>query len=363
MSPNAKNKEFTGVLHAEDVQTGDGDLEHDITAPQGAGYRDIELLWKNILIFVSAHMVLVFGMYLIFTGQCKIQTSLFAVWLYVFSGLGITAGVHRLWSHRSYKANWGVQVLLTFASTIAYENSVIHWAREHRVHHKYSETDADPVNSKRGFFFAHCGWLMCRKHPDVARKGKGIDISDLTTNPILAFQNKHYMPLMVLCCFVMPTMLPVYGWGESWSKALVVAGITRWIFTLNCTWLINSAAHQFGSRPYDHRLNPSNNDWVSFPTLGEGYHNYHHVFPWDYKTSEFGNSFLNLTTMFIETCARMGWTSDLQTVTVEMVEKRVKRTGDGSHRFWGTEYSTKEEYEQMKQRLAERKKNVMKLKE
>lgn len=68
---------------------------------------------------------------------------------------------------------------------------MIDWARDHRVHHKYNETDADPHNAKRGFFFSHIGWLLCKKHPEVKEKGKGIDLSDLESNPILAFQKRY----------------------------------------------------------------------------------------------------------------------------------------------------------------------------
>lgn len=64
------------------------------------------------------------------------------------------------------------------------------WARNHRVHHKFSETDADPHNSKRGFFFSHMGWLLTRKHPDVKTKGKTIDMSDLEKDKVVMFQKK-----------------------------------------------------------------------------------------------------------------------------------------------------------------------------
>jgi stearoyl-CoA desaturase (delta-9 desaturase) len=64
------------------------------------------------------------------------------------------------------------------------------WVRDHRQHHKYSDTDADPHNSTRGFFFSHCGWLMMRKHPDVIAKGKNIDISDLERDPIVMFHDR-----------------------------------------------------------------------------------------------------------------------------------------------------------------------------
>lgn len=64
------------------------------------------------------------------------------------------------------------------------------WARDHRMHHKYSETDADPHNATRGFFFSHIGWLLVRKHPDLKNKGKGLDMSDLYEDKIALFQKK-----------------------------------------------------------------------------------------------------------------------------------------------------------------------------
>lgn len=69
--------------------------------------------------------------------------------------------------------------------------------------------------------------------------------------------------------------------------------------------------------------------------FGEGWHNYHHVFPWDYKTAELGNYRMNLTTAFIDFFAKIGWAYDLKSVSTEIIEKRVHRTGDGSHNLWG----------------------------
>ena len=73
---------------------------------------------------------------------------------------------------------------------LSFQNDIIEWCRDHRVHHKYSETDADPHNAKRGFFFAHIGWLLVRKHPDVKEKGKQLDLSDLYADPVCRFQRK-----------------------------------------------------------------------------------------------------------------------------------------------------------------------------
>jgi len=81
-------------------------------------------------------------------------------------------------------------MILLFLQTVALQNSVIEWVRDHRVHHKFSDTNADPHNATRGFFFSHMGWLMCKKHPDVFKFGKKIDMTDLTSDPILRFQHK-----------------------------------------------------------------------------------------------------------------------------------------------------------------------------
>lgn len=111
----------------------------------------------------------------------------------IFAGMGsfgISSGAHRLWAHKTYKANMKMKAMLLFFQTLALQNSVIEWVRDHRVHHKFSDTNADPHNSQRGFFFSHMGWLMCRKHPDVTKFGEKVDMSDLTSDPMLRLQHK-----------------------------------------------------------------------------------------------------------------------------------------------------------------------------
>lgn len=70
------------------------------------------------------------------------------------------------------------------------QNDIYEWSRDHRVHHKYSETDADPHNARRGFFFSHIGWLFVRKHRDVIEKGRKLDFTDLLEDPVVRFQRK-----------------------------------------------------------------------------------------------------------------------------------------------------------------------------
>ncbi|KAF6213876.1 hypothetical protein GE061_011601 [Apolygus lucorum] len=250
--------------------------------------------------------------------------------LITFSGLGITAGAHRLWAHKCYKAKAPMRIFLAICNLTAFQNSIYEWVRDHRVHHKFVDTDADPHNSARGFFFSHMGWLMVKKHPDVKRKGKLIDMSDLENDPIVMFQHKYYLYLMPIFTFILPAMVPVYFCGTDIWYAFYMYSITRWTLVLHGTWCVNSVAHMIGCKPYDRFISATQNVWVSFFVLGEGWHNYHHAFPWDYKASEFPY-YVNITTLLIDVCARIGWAYDLKTVKQDVIDKRAQRTGNGSH--------------------------------
>lgn len=318
----------TGVLQETDDQ--EVTIKHDCNAKLPP--REYKLVWRNIILYIYLHVSALYGLYAIFA-SANWRTALFGLALVNLGNLGITAGVHRLWAHRSYKAKFPLRAFLVFLQTLAFQGSVIEWARDHRVHHKYSETDADPHNAKRGLFYSHVGWLLTKKHPEVFAKGKGIDYSDLTEDSLLKFQHKHYVYLMVFTSFFLPTFLPCYLWGETFLNAFFI-NMLRYCCGLNITWLVNSAAHFFGDKPYDRFINPVENKHVSFLALGEGWHNYHHTFPWDYKTSEYGYR-LNPTAIFINCMAYIGQAYDLKSVSTEMIKKRVKRTGDGTHELWG----------------------------
>uniref|UniRef100_A0A1A8RT96 stearoyl-CoA 9-desaturase n=1 Tax=Nothobranchius rachovii TaxID=451742 RepID=A0A1A8RT96_9TELE len=242
------------------------------------------IVWRNVIMMSLLHLGAVYGIFLI--PSAAPLTLLWSVLCFLISALGITAGAHRLWSHRTYKASLPLRIFLAFANSMAFENDIFEWARDHRVHHKYSETDADPHNARRGFFFAHIGWLLVRKHPDVIEKGRKLELTDLLSDKVVMFQR---------------------------------------------SWLVNSAAHMWGNRPYDKSINPRENRFVTFSAIGEGFHNYHHTFPYDYATSEYGCK-LNLTTCFIDFMCFLGLAWDCKRVSREAVLSRIQRTGDGSHR-------------------------------
>ncbi|XP_046884719.1 stearoyl-CoA desaturase b [Hypomesus transpacificus] len=287
------------------------------------------LVWRNIISMLLLHTGAVYGVTLI--PSASSLTLVWSLMCFITSALGITAGAHRLWSHRSYKASFPLKVFLGLANSMAFQNDIFEWARDHRVHHKYSETDADPHNALRGFFFSHIGWLLVRKHPDVIEKGKKLELTDLKADKVVMFQRQYYKLSVVLLCFLMPMLVPWYFWGESLLVAYFVPAILRYTLVLNATWLVNSAAHMWGNRPYDQGINPSENRFVAFSAIGEGFHNYHHTFPFDYGTSEFGFK-LNLTTAFIDLMCCLGLARDCKKVSKDMAKARAERTGDGSHK-------------------------------
>lgn len=290
-----------------------------------------KVVWRNLILFALLHLYSVYGLYLA-VFYAKWTTIFFGGVLYFMAALGITMGAHRLWSHRSFKARAPLRFVLAIFQTIAFQNDIFEWARDHRVHHKYSETDADPHNARRGFFFSHMGWLMYRKHPMVIEKGRGLDVSDLQADPIVRFQRKYYLQLVLLLCFVLPTVIPWMYWGESFLTALMVSGLLRYTIVLHITWFVNSLAHWVGNKPYDKSIYPSQNSVVAYLALGEGWHNYHHVFPWDYRTAELGGLVnYNITCLVIDFCAKIGLAYDLRTVKPEMIKSRVNRTGDGTY--------------------------------
>lgn len=108
-----------------------------------------------------------------------------------------------MWSHRSYKAKWPLRLILALFNNISGQNHIYEWARDHRSHHKYSETDADPHNATRGFFFSHIGWLLVKKHKDVKEKGAKLNLDDLHNDPIVMFQKRFVLFKLSISAYIL----------------------------------------------------------------------------------------------------------------------------------------------------------------
>ncbi|XP_011495902.1 PREDICTED: stearoyl-CoA desaturase 5-like [Ceratosolen solmsi marchali] len=289
-----------------------------------------DIIWRNVVAITLFHLMSLYA-YITFPYFQRLKTLLWGWMVSVIASFGVGAGVHRLWTHRSYKAKTPLRIILLCCYSTAGMNSIFNWVRDHRVHHKFSETDADPHNSTRGFFFSHVGWLMLRKHSEVLRKGRQIDMNDILNDPVVAFGEKYFIPLKIIFCFIGPVIIPVYVWNEDWYYAITTQILMRYAFVLNATWCVNSVAHMFGWRPYDKMIAPTENLLISYVTGGEGWHNYHHAFPWDYKASEMGHPMIDLSTYFIHTFALIGWAYDMKQASPELIKSMVMKKGDGTH--------------------------------
>jgi stearoyl-CoA desaturase (delta-9 desaturase) len=170
---------------------------------------------------------------------------------------------------------------------------------------------------------------------------KKIDMSDMSADPWIMFQKKYYKIWYTIFALLLPTSVPIIFWNEDPFVALMVAYFARTILNLNATWLVNSAAHLYGTRPFDNTMLPVESMFVALLAVGEGWHNYHHVFPWDYRASEMGSP-LNLTTTFIDWLAKYGVIYDRREATTDMVKNRVLKSGDGSHHKYGNEEARKQ---------------------
>ncbi|XP_053210654.1 stearoyl-CoA desaturase 5-like [Panonychus citri] len=288
---------------------------------------DMQIYWSYVAGYAILHVGALYGIWLSLT-QASWTTLIFTFIFYIVTGFGATAGVHRLWSHRAYKAKLPLRILLAYFNCTLYIGPIYEWCRDHRVHHKYTETHADPYNAKRGFFFSHIGWLMCKKHPDVIAAGKKIDMSDIESDSVCRFQRKYYMPLTILSCFIIPTFIPKL-WGDSYWIGFWIPGLLRFVLQLHAGFLVNSIAHMpmYGRRPYDKNIYAAEIPLVSWYAGGEGFHNYHHTFPWDYGASELGWKW-NPAKTFIDLMSAIGWAYDCKQVNPELIKSRKERTGD-----------------------------------
>ncbi|CAG2107204.1 unnamed protein product [Medioppia subpectinata] len=313
------------------AKTGHNGQSNGESAPIKPIYKR-ELVYHHIIWMPFVHLCGIYGLYLAVTAV-QYKTIFFMDLMALFASFGTLCGAHRLWSHRSFKAKLPFQIILMVLSTLAFQSPAYEWARDHRLHHKYSDTDADPHNSRRGFFFSHIGWLMCRKHPEVKEKGKTIDVSDLDSDPLLQFQKKYYLLLGAFIWGLGPAYIPHWLWDEPLWSSWFVCVMLRYCVSLNTTFLINSAAHMYGMKPYDKSIVPVEAHMRHF-LVGEGFHNYHHTFPMDYSASELGAiDTFNPATAFIDMFAAIGWAYDLKKPSNDVVKRRQTRCGDIHYSF------------------------------
>ena len=276
------------------------------------------LIILNILVFTITGLIALFLVpYEAFTRGFDMAEILTCIFLIYFCGMSITAGYHRLWAHKAYDANGFVRVVLAIGGAMALQNSILHWASDHRVHHRHvDDNDHDPYSAKKGFWYSHIGWML--REYQVHRYSDYSNCRDLQKDPIVVWQHKHYLAIMLTANFAIPIFL---GWlnGDIWGM-LLLAGVFRLVAVHHITFLINSLAHMWGRQPYTDKNTARDNDILAFFTFGEGYHNFHRIFEYDYRNGVQWWQF-DPTKWLIGGLSYIGWTKNLRRCPEERIEK------------------------------------------
>jgi stearoyl-CoA desaturase (delta-9 desaturase) len=234
--------------------------------------------WINTLFLVITPFLALalIPVQLYLSGFSFVDFTLFTL-MSLATGLGITMGYHRLFSHLTYETAWPVRAGLLAFGAAALQNSAFKWCSDHRYHHRFVDKEGDPYSIQKGFFHAHMGWIF---KEDPAERNF-LNAKDLAEDPLVQFQHKFYLPISVLMGFGLPALIGSF-FGRTW-EALLWGGLIRVVFVHHGTFLINSASHTFGNRPYSTKNSARDCWWLAFFTNGEGYHNFHHAFQNDYR--------------------------------------------------------------------------------
>jgi stearoyl-CoA desaturase (delta-9 desaturase) len=234
--------------------------------------------WKNIGLMTLVHVAAIGGLalYLPFHGMTWAAAAIGCglTGLTIFS---ISAGYHRLFSHRAYDAHPAFRLFLLFFGAGAFQNSALTWSADHRRHHKRTDTDLDPYNAQRGFWYAHMGWVLRKPEPGIATT----PVPDLESDPLVAWQHRHFGWIGIVAGLLVPTLLGL-AFGDPLGGFIIGAAV-RLLVCYHTTFAINSFAHMIGSQPYGDRTSARDSFLVALLSMGEGYHNFHHTFPADYR--------------------------------------------------------------------------------
>lgn len=254
--------------------------------------------WKIIALLIGIHVGALVGS-LFFSWEGLVLLVI----LYAISGLGVTIGYHRYFTHKSFKTTQWFEKVLGISGALSGEGDVIGWVAKHNLHHKHSDTPEDPHSpSYGGFLHSHVYWMMRKSNPQLRYAGKAI-----LENPFLKWLHQWYSVIHLLVIAALAALGFAYGWfvhphvfawykwewvslSPAWTGAFFLASFVgyayflRVVLVLNATWSVNSLSHMYGSRPYqEYATDDSRNNWfVALISHGEGWHRNHHIWPKSY---------------------------------------------------------------------------------
>jgi stearoyl-CoA desaturase (delta-9 desaturase) len=233
--------------------------------------------WLNVSFLVGTLLIAAVGTpwYLATRGLGWPEAITFVIlWLAV--GVSVTGGYHRLFAHKTYQAAWPVRLFYLVFGAAALENSVLNWTADHRIHHSEVDQERDPYNIQKGFWWAHMGWIFFENEtPPVTV------VRDLLDDPLVRWQARWYVPIGIGVAFGIPLLVGLATGNV--LGCLLIAGVLRVVVSHHGTFFINSLCHMVGRQPYSRGHSARDSSVMAVLAFGEGYHNYHHSFPFDYR--------------------------------------------------------------------------------
>jgi stearoyl-CoA desaturase (Delta-9 desaturase) len=249
-----------------------------------------------------------------------------AVVFYYLTGLGVTVGFHRHFTHGSFKAKRPLRVALAVIGSTAFQGGVIGWVADHRRHHAFSDKEGDPHSPWlfgtgpaamiRGFWHSHMGWILGRDRTNAHRFAP-----DLLADRDIVLVDRLFLPL-TLASLLVPALI---GGLVSWTwwgalTALFWAGLVRVAVLHHVTWSINSICHMFGDRPFAARDRSANVWWLAVLSFGESWHNLHHADPTCARQGVRRGQ-VDISARIIWIFERLGWVHSVRWPTTRRLER------------------------------------------
>ena len=299
---------------------------------------DLVYLGLTMRIIIGAFVVIpliavAFALPIAWGGWLSWPDITLAIGLWLLTAGGITVGYHRYFTHGSFKANRTVKIILAVFGSLAIEGSLDQWVADHRKHHKFSDEVGDPHSPWRfgtskkaigkGLLYAHVGWLFDNDNTGIDKYAP-----DIAADKDLNWISKHFS-VFVIASLLLPAVLGgLITW--SWMGAVTAffwAGLVRVAFVHHVTWSINSICHVFGNRPFTSRDLSSNVAWLAIPSLGESWHNLHHVDPTAARHGVMKGQ-IDVSASVIKGMEKTGLATDVRWPKPERLVKKLKDPND-----------------------------------
>ena len=292
----------------------------------------VKINWLNSIFLFATPIFALVGIILhwIYFSPPGLLELIVFVGLYFACGLSITVGYHRLFSHRSHNAKWPLVLFYSIFGAGSFQNSIIEWCSDHRRHHKMTDSEDDPYSASRGFWYSHIGWILLEEENFT---NDFSNVKDLQESKIIMWQHRNVFLIGALSGLILPAIIGLAIGGISGAIGCFVwAGLARVVFVHHGTFLINSAAHIWGTQPYSEENSSRDSFWLAFLTFGEGYHNFHHTFQADYRN---GHKWYHMdpSKWWIQSFKYLGLNTDLKStpkhsIEIAKVNMRFKKRAD-----------------------------------